>query len=381
MAPNLDQIREHALLTRLVAIAETHDADQWQAQAQVRMYRLAARMRREGATTCVVYGAGEVGQLLFEAARDVGLEVVAFIESDQRRVGQRVRGVPVVGPSAALDQGAAVIALGTLSSQDAMRRALSSSDPAGRGSIFADPDPPPARRTTLSALCDACRVTVARGRRLADVEWVLANAEERMDAFLPIFRESRRTFHLMRYRFAAARARGARVLDCASGTGYGAHILAREGGALSVIGADVSGQAADYARRYFGAPGVVFVVREAARLNDLAGPFDLVTSFETIEHVPDDLAMLEAVTKVLAPLGTFIVSTPNAWPFENHPFHVRSYDAVSFRALLSRFFSHVELYGQWSADLGVEPAIASLDPVPAVPAECLVAVCDGPRIA
>lgn len=55
--------------------------------------------------------------------------------------------------------------------------------------------------------------------------------------------------HLMRYRYASARSRGACVLDAACGPGYGAAMLATEGKAARVVAVDISEAAIAGARR------------------------------------------------------------------------------------------------------------------------------------
>jgi len=55
--------------------------------------------------------------------------------------------------------------------------------------------------------------------------------------------------HLARYAFAARLARGKRVLDAGCGAGYGSAELAKF--ALSVVGADIAGEAVDFAREHY----------------------------------------------------------------------------------------------------------------------------------
>ena len=106
--------------------------------------------------------------------------------------------------------------------------------------------------------------------------------------------------HLARYRLAAQLARGRRVLDAASGEGYGSAILAAAG-ATSVTGIDLDRDAVDHAGARY---GLNFEVADVAALPFPEASFDVVVSFETIEHVPDAVAALREFRRVLAPRGT-----------------------------------------------------------------------------
>src|SRR5688500_9772863 len=64
--------------------------------------------------------------------------------------------------------------------------------------------------------------------------------------------------HKQRYSYFASRCRNLAVLDAACGVGYGSAMLAKAG-AQSVVGADISKEAVDYARCHFAQPSVRFI--------------------------------------------------------------------------------------------------------------------------
>jgi SAM-dependent methyltransferase len=165
--------------------------------------------------------------------------------------------------------------------------------------------------------------------------------------------------HLARYRFAAQLARGRRVLDVASGEGYGAQILAA-GGAGSVVGADVDEQAVAHARARY--PDAEFVVADVAKLPFEDDSFDLVVSFETIEHVPNPEGVLAELRRVLRPDGLLVISTPNKHQYlvENE-FHEREFTHEEFVALLGGLFPSVQLVLQhnWMTSAVLEPDAAA----------------------
>jgi 2-polyprenyl-3-methyl-5-hydroxy-6-metoxy-1,4-benzoquinol methylase len=121
---------------------------------------------------------------------------------------------------------------------------------------------------------------------------------------------------------------GKRCSICACGTGYGVRVLCEQGHAAQVIGVDIAPASVDYARRHHGVGSAVYLCASADRLPLADGTVDVVTSFETIEHVPDDHSLIEEFHRVLRPNGHLIVSTPNQWPLKDTPFHVREYTAI-----------------------------------------------------
>lgn len=178
------------------------------------------------------------------------------------------------------------------------------------------------------------------------LKWLYENRSERMDPTVEIFDPGRADFHLDRYRFAAERVAGFDVADIASGTGYGAEVLKEKGRAASVVGVDICPQAIAYASDKHSPEGVSFVCAdgEATGLPDQS--MDAVVSFETIEHVPDDRKLLQEFSRILKPSGVLICSTPNQWPLEIAPHHVRVYDRSLFIEVLSECFDSVEVFNQ-----------------------------------
>lgn len=210
--------------------------------------------------------------------------------------------------------------------------------------------------------------------------WLYQNRLERMDATLPIFDETRREFHLDRYRFAAERVKGKQVLDCACGTGYGVRVLREIGGAESVVGVDIENQAIQYACQKHRVDSTIFICSSGDRLPLSDNSIDIITSFETIEHVPDDKALVEEFYRVLRADGSLIISTPNQWPLAVSPFHLREYDRNTFMKALEARFECIELYNQNSGtdtpyNHNQPAGIVETTPENELLAECYIAVC------
>ena len=153
--------------------------------------------------------------------------------------------------------------------------------------------------------------------------------------------------HLKRYEFAAPWCRDRAVLDAGCGVGYGAAHLAEV--AASVVGVDRDEDAIAYARERYARPNVEFRVGDLLGLDLADGSFDVVCSFETIEHVEDIDAFLAEVVRVLRPEGVFLVSTPrvdDTTASPENPFHRVELSPGDFEGFLRRSFRDVELYGQ-----------------------------------
>lgn len=174
-------------------------------------------------------------------------------------------------------------------------------------------------------------------------------ADER---FLPDHGGDKRVLrqHVARYEFASAYVKGNRVVDVACGAGYGAAML-KKAGATSVRGFDISSEAVAYAQSHYASPGVEFSIGQGENL-PLDAPVDVITSFETIEHVPDSEKFLASLCRGINEKGMLIISTPvrTRGTLETppaNPFHVREWNSDEFEALLRGFFSGVSMYGQY----------------------------------
>jgi len=153
--------------------------------------------------------------------------------------------------------------------------------------------------------------------------------------------------HLKRYDFALQLCHGLDVLDAACGAGYGSAHLAT--GARRVVGVDANTEAVAAARARYPVPTIEFRVADVQALEDGDGTYDVVCSFETIEHVDDPERALGEFARVLRSDGTLVISTPNAratTTSPDNPFHRIEWSAADFEALLHTFFGDVRIYGQ-----------------------------------
>jgi len=156
--------------------------------------------------------------------------------------------------------------------------------------------------------------------------------------------------HWHRYHFAASLVAGSSVLDVACGEAYGTALLA--GRAANVTGVDISAEALAHARTAYAAQSnVEFRQSDCTKLPFDDGSFDVVVSFETLEHLDAQQAFLDELKRVLAPDGLLVLSSPNRPPSSEargmvNPFHVRELDRAELAALLEPRFAHQAWYGQ-----------------------------------
>ena len=156
--------------------------------------------------------------------------------------------------------------------------------------------------------------------------------------------------HLHRYALAAPLVDGLRVLDGACGEGYGAALLARSAATVSAV--DVSAEAVAHARERYGAlDNLSFHEADVTRLPFEEDHFDVVISFETLEHLEAQDAMLAEFRRVLKPEGFLLISSPDRAVYtdlqgNDNPHHVRELYRDEFEALLGRHFPAVEMLGQ-----------------------------------
>jgi 2-polyprenyl-3-methyl-5-hydroxy-6-metoxy-1,4-benzoquinol methylase len=138
--------------------------------------------------------------------------------------------------------------------------------------------------------------------------------------------------HSRRYEIATRYVKGKRVLDIACGTGYGSQMLCRAG-ASAVVGVDISPTTVQYAKKHYQEPNVQFVRADAEQFEwpDL---FDVIVSFETIEHVPHPDKLLARLRSLLAVGGDLLLSVPLGETRHLDPYHLHAFSQEDVFALL-----------------------------------------------
>jgi SAM-dependent methyltransferase len=122
-----------------------------------------------------------------------------------------------------------------------------------------------------------------------------------------------------------------KVLDIGSGAGNMAHHLAHYG---QVIGLDANPRPLRVAAQR----GLTTCQARGDRLPFAEGAFDLVALLDTLEHIPDELAVLHESRRVLKPGGKLVVTAPALmwlWSYNDEiNDHQRRYTAAELRQKL-----------------------------------------------
>jgi ubiquinone/menaquinone biosynthesis C-methylase UbiE len=151
--------------------------------------------------------------------------------------------------------------------------------------------------------------------------------------------------HRARYRWAARLVEGKAVLDCACGTGYGLEMYAAAG-AGALTGVDVDAEAVEQSKRRNGEGATILKgdIRELPLEDD---SFDVVTCFETIEHVEDATAGIAELHRVLKPDGILVISSPNPDVYVGHnEHHVHEFRPAELVEAVGKHFAKTAVYEQ-----------------------------------
>lgn len=140
------------------------------------------------------------------------------------------------------------------------------------------------------------------------------------------------------------------VLDIGCGTGYGANFLSTK--SSRVYGVDVSDEAISYAKSHYNGQNLSYAVMDAHGLKFEDEKFDVVCSFEVIEHLSDYRLYLAQIKRVLKKGGLFLLSTPNK-KFSSpgvekptNPYHLHEFYFDELKKVLSEYFEFVQMLGQ-----------------------------------
>lgn len=157
--------------------------------------------------------------------------------------------------------------------------------------------------------------------------------------------------HNMRYIFASKFVKNKVVLEIGLGAGDGSFYLLNKG-AKKIIAIDVAEESVRYAKEKYSVENLDFMCMDGTDLDFPDNFFDIVVTFEVIEHIKDYKKFLYEIKRVLKPQGMLIISTPSkeiASPFSSkplNPYHIKEFSRREFYSLLGNFFINIKQYGQ-----------------------------------
>lgn len=153
-----------------------------------------------------------------------------------------------------------------------------------------------------------------------------------------------------RYNFASKFVKDRTVLTAGCGTGYGLEYL---NSARRIINIDISKNAVNYAKtNNFLKTASDYLVMDAANMAFKRDIFDIVISFEVIEHIKNYKKYLKEIYFVLKNGGLYIMSTPNKNTYSlaesrsENIFHVKEFSFIELKNILERHFKKVSIMGQ-----------------------------------
>ena len=169
------------------------------------------------------------------------------------------------------------------------------------------------------------------------------------ERFIPSEQGQIRLEHIHRYAVILDVLKGKDVLDVACGEGYGTAMIADV--ARYVTGVDISNEAVNHASTTYRKDNLVFREGSAINLDFRDASFDVVVSFETLEHLREQEKMLAEIRRVLRPDGFLVISSPNRPIYmeergEHNEFHVKELDFNELDHLLKASFPVVRYFGQ-----------------------------------
>lgn len=155
--------------------------------------------------------------------------------------------------------------------------------------------------------------------------------------------------HYHRYAFSKNLVKDKNVLDAACGEGYGSNLLSQY--ATKVTGLDIDANTIDHAKKRYQRKNLKFIQASCIKLPFESDSFDIVISFETLEHLEQQKEMLSEFNRILKSNGLLIISTPDKKHYSDatgfvNEYHVKELYKEEFKSLLDSHWQHQVWYAQ-----------------------------------
>jgi ubiquinone/menaquinone biosynthesis C-methylase UbiE len=158
------------------------------------------------------------------------------------------------------------------------------------------------------------------------------------------------SMHVATYKYCIGYVAEKKVLDYGCGSGYGTALISES--CVQITGVDISPEAIAYAQSHYQGPHLSYLQIERAEVAPLPFPdssFDVVLSFQVIEHVQDVSVYLKEFERVLVPGGCVIIATPDRlnrlFSFQKpwNMWHLREYTQDQLKDTLTTHFFNVNV--------------------------------------
>jgi 2-polyprenyl-3-methyl-5-hydroxy-6-metoxy-1,4-benzoquinol methylase len=133
------------------------------------------------------------------------------------------------------------------------------------------------------------------------------------------------------------------VLEVGCGEGRGIDILLPKAKSFTAVD-KIEPVIQELRKKY---PTGIFKSMNIPPLNGLAdNSYDVVVSFQVIEHIQNDRLFLQEIHRVLKPGGLALITTPNRkMSLSRNPWHIREYLPEELQALSERIFAETTMNG------------------------------------
>jgi ubiquinone/menaquinone biosynthesis C-methylase UbiE len=138
---------------------------------------------------------------------------------------------------------------------------------------------------------------------------------------------------------------GKKVLDTGCGLGYGADYMSAY--AAEVVGIDYDNETIEQNRKtYADKKNISFVQGSIPPLPFPDNSFDVVTSFQFIEHIHHRKEFIKECLRVVKPGGQVLITTPNIKrSLARNPFHIHEYTFDEMKGEVSIYTKNFETLG------------------------------------
>lgn len=155
--------------------------------------------------------------------------------------------------------------------------------------------------------------------------------------------------HLHRYAITFNFIKEKKILDIACGEGYGCFLMSKT--ASHVTGIDINDETINKAKEKYNTNNIEFRQGDILQIPFADQSFDIITCFETLEHVEEHDIVLSELKRVLKRSGLLFISTPEKSNYRdkrryNNPFHKKELYIHEFKELLNQQFKFASFHSQ-----------------------------------